>query len=150
MDANKQAYIEKVGKMCEELGLTHIGGKLLGYLLVCGKEGVFFQEFVEQLGVSKASVSTNLNVLISIRFVAKVKLKTERRSRYQISTIDMLAIMQERTQLLEHYADIMDEGLALLADERSAATDFMRETRDFYRWMKDRIPHLLEAYRKTR
>ncbi len=150
LDNKQQAYLERVGKMWEEVGLTNIGGKILGYLLICGKPMVSFQELVDELGVSKASVSNNLKALTGIHFVDMVKPKGDRKSYYKPNKVDMANMMEKRSALFDLYADVMDEGLAFVDDQQSDAAVFMRESRDFYRWMKTKMPQLLDEYRRTK
>lgn len=150
LDSKQTAYLERVGKMWEEVGLTNIGGKILGYLLICGKPMVSFQELVDELGVSKASVSNNLKALTGIHFVDMVRPKGDRKSYYKPNKVDMVEMMKKRSALFELYANVMDEGLAFVEDKQSDAAAFMQETRDFYRWMKKKMPMLLDEYRETR
>lgn len=149
-DQKQIDYLERVGKMWEEVGLTFIGGKILGYLLICGKPSVSFQELVDELGVSKASVSNNIKALTGIRFIKMTKPEGSRKSYYKPNNINMADLMQERTALFDLYADVMDEGLNQLSDHDSDAAKFMTETRDFYRWMKSKMPQLLDEYRSSK
>lgn len=150
LNKKQRDYLERVGALWEEVGLTKIGGKILGYLLICEKPLVPFQELVDELGVSKASVSNNIKVLTGINFVKVVKPEGERKSYYKPNNINMVEIMQKRTLLFEHYADTMDEGLKILNDTTSDAFIFMKESRDFYRWMKERMPLLLDEYKTSK
>jgi len=150
LNKNQKDYLERVGQMWEEVGLTVIGGKILGYLLICGKPLVSFQELVDELGVSKASVSNNIKALKGIQFVQVVKPEGKRKSYYKPNNIDMADLMQERTKLFERYAEVMDEGLSLVKENTSDAAIFMRENRDFYRWMKAQMPRLLDEYRASK
>jgi predicted transcriptional regulator len=144
----EHSYLERFGKMWEQTGLTHIGGKILGYLLICDKEMVSFQELVENLNVSKASVSNNIKALLKIQFVEKVVLEDSRKTHYRVQQVDMLKIMQERLKLFVLFSDIMEEGIAIKAHKGDSAAKFMQDAADFYRWFAEKMPEYLNDYEK--
>jgi DNA-binding transcriptional ArsR family regulator len=143
-------YLEKFGRMWEQTGLTHIGGKIFGYLLICDQPQVSFQDFVDVLGVSKASVSNNLKALLKIGFVEVVPLERSRKTYYKAAKIDMVQMMQERLALFHLFAEVMDEGLALKKNTADDASGFMQQTSHFYRWFARHMPEYLNTYATER
>jgi DNA-binding MarR family transcriptional regulator len=143
------SYLERFGKMWEQTGLTHIGGKILGYLLICDKDIVSFQELVENLNVSKASVSNNIKALLKIQFIEKVALEDSRKTHYRVQQVNMVKIMQERLKLFVLFSDIMEEGIEIKANKRDAAAYFMQDAADFYRWFAEKMPLYLNDYEKA-
>lgn len=115
LDKRQGEYLEKVGKMWKDVGLTVIGGKILGYLLICGQPMVSFQELVDELDVNKASVSNNLKALTGIHFVKMLKPDGDRKSYYKPNNINIANMMQDHTALFDLYADVMDKQGALLS-----------------------------------
>ncbi|MCC5918622.1 MAG: MarR family transcriptional regulator [Cryomorphaceae bacterium] len=150
MNSEKEAYVLRFGQMWEKLGVTFIGGKILGYLLVCDQPEVSFQTLVEELKVSKASVSNNLKMLEEVGFIEKVNLPKDRKSFYRPAQVDMANLMRERLQLMSLYTDLMDEGLRIKTQKKDGAAQFMRETGDFYRWFAVQLPKFLDNYQKIK
>lgn len=75
--------MEDVALHFEESGLPRIAGRILGLLLVCDPPHRSAQELADQLGASKASISTMTRLLLSGVILEKVGLPGERATYYR-------------------------------------------------------------------
>jgi DNA-binding transcriptional regulator GbsR (MarR family) len=134
--------------MWEKMGATRISGKILGYLLVCDKELVSFQELVDELKVSKASVSTNLKVLEQIEFIQPVSISGDRKTYYRATPVNMVQIFERRLKLITVMLDIMKKGQKLKENRNDSASHFLTEAIDFYSWFEKNIPEFFKQYKQ--
>lgn len=94
-------FIEQISLIAEADGLPRISGRIVG-LLVIRQEPVAFDELVEQLQVSRGSVSTNTRLLESKGVIRRVSRLGERRDLFEVGP-DFLERMLYR-QLERHRA----------------------------------------------
>jgi DNA-binding transcriptional regulator GbsR (MarR family) len=71
-------FVERMGLHFERMGVSRIGGRMLG-LLIVSERPLALDDLARQLGVSRASVSTNLQVFGQLGFVEQVPVAGERR-----------------------------------------------------------------------
>ena len=80
----QQRFIESVGLYFEQYQVSRIGGRLLGLLTLLG--GPFtLDQMAGALGVSRASVSTNIRILVTLGIAEHLSLPGDRRDYYRFS-----------------------------------------------------------------
>ncbi len=70
LNRDKKDFIDKLGFYYESYGISKIGGRILGYLLLLDSP-TSAKNISSALGVSRASVSTNLRLLLNYGFIEK-------------------------------------------------------------------------------
>ena len=122
---------EAFGRMFESSGNTRIAGRLVGWLLVCDPPEQTPAQLVEALGISKASVSTELRRLEQLGVIERTTLPGDRRSYWRISVYAWPELMERRMRLIDRFVELADQGLALLEhapDARRMRLSSMRRT----------------------
>ena len=90
-------FIERVGLSAEADGLTRIAGRLFGALLLSdGPRSL--DDLADQLGVSKASVSTDARRLLERGIVRRVGKPGDRRDYYQLAPDFLVRIIRHRVR----------------------------------------------------
>ena len=84
MDIHARAFVDRLGVQAEADGLPPIAGRLFGTLLLSG-EPRSLDELAAELGVSKASVSTDCRRLLERGIVERVSRHGDRRDFYQLA-----------------------------------------------------------------
>ncbi|MCX4247584.1 GbsR/MarR family transcriptional regulator [Paraliomyxa miuraensis] len=114
---------EAFGRLFEDGGSTRIAGRVVGWLMLCDPPHQTQAELVQGLGVSKASVSTELRQLELRGMVERITLPGDRRSYYRVAIDAWPELMARRLRVIDRCVALADEGLALLehaSDERRA------------------------------
>lgn len=121
---------EAFGRLFEDSGSTRIAGRLVGWLMLCDPPHQTQADLVEQLGVSKASVSTELRLLEQRGVVERTTQPGDRRSYYLIAIDAWPELMARRLRVMDRFIQLADEGLTLLEgepEERRARLRMLRE-----------------------
>lgn len=95
MDPHLRAFVDRLGQQAEADGLPRIAGRLFGTLLLSATPQSL-DDLAAELGVSKASVSTDCRRLLERGLVERVAIAGDRRDFYQ-ATPDFLVRMIEQS-----------------------------------------------------
>ena len=110
-----QRFIELMGRHLEEEGMPRIAGRLMGALLI-NPRAMRLDELAEQLGVSKASVSSNARLLETHGIAMKITLPGDRRDYYQISPDAEERSLKRQLQRHQLLLERLEVGRAAVED----------------------------------
>ena len=134
-------FIEQMSLIAEGEGFPRIAGRIVG-LLVIRHEPVSFDEIVEQLRVSRGSVSTNTRLLESRNVIRRVSRLGERRDLFEAGP-DFFERLLERQ--LQRQRTIQ----RITADARRNLPASFTRTKGVLKRMEDLNVLLLESNEKT-
>jgi hypothetical protein len=143
VDTGRQ-YAEEVAVALAQMGTTPSFGKLLGWLLICDPPRQTTAQLCAAVGLSKASVSTGMRALEQSGLVRRVP-TSERGHAYEMHR-DAFARVIDPTANMRVFIDLMQRGIDLLGDEDAPRAHRLRHTRDFYAFMIERVPGLMEEF----
>ncbi|HEY8602441.1 MAG TPA: hypothetical protein VIL85_28725 [Thermomicrobiales bacterium] len=126
----QQEFIERIGLYFAQYHLSRIGGRLLGLLLLVDRP-LGIEEMATMLGVSRASVSTNIRVTADLDLTERVGLPGDRRDYYRFSPEAWLRGLEARITGTRQLQRIAEQGLAALADGDTVADARLTELIDF-------------------
>lgn len=146
--------MEKERQFADELGMVMSGmgtppafGKLMGWLLICDPPQQTSTQLAEALGLSKGSVSTGMRALEQLGMVRRVPVRG-RGHAYEMVPDALVRTVDARRIYLVLYG-LMQKGLDLLGgDETAPRAQRLRITRDFYAFVAERIPQLIDDFAK--
>ena len=107
-------YIERFARLFEDSGSSRIMGRIFAWLMICEPPEQSQPELAARLGVSKASVSTEVRALMSRGLVERTTRPGDRRSYYQIPAGGWAALLERR--LRRGYGDHELLGAVALED----------------------------------
>ncbi|WP_119072177.1 GbsR/MarR family transcriptional regulator [Aggregatilinea lenta] len=135
LQAANTSVLEGLGLLASYFGFSKVVGQLFGALLLSPRP-LNLDEMMEELGISKASVSMNLRSLEHMGIVHEVWIKDDRRKYYRPES-DFWRIMTNVLSSRE-LRDV-NQALRVLHDNAEAVQDAMpkmneqdREMADFY------------------
>jgi DNA-binding transcriptional regulator GbsR (MarR family) len=109
--------------------LARIGGRILG-LLMLADAPLGLEEMATALGVSRASISTNIRQIVTFGLAEHLSLPGDRRDYYRFADSPWLGAMRARIDGTRSLLRITEQGLATLAAEDTAARLRLEEMRD--------------------
>lgn len=112
-------FIESMGMYFENEGVSRIGGRILGLLLIAHKP-LSAEEIASILKVSRASVSTNIRLLINSGLVEKVTFLNERSTYYAIAETAWEQVIRASIQKVNAFKNLARLGLEALPAQDSA------------------------------
>lgn len=144
-DAERR-FAEEVGVALAQMGTTPAFGKLLGWLLICDPPSQTTAQLCEALGLSKASVSTGMRLLEQSGLVRRVPTRG-RGHAYEMHR-DAFVRAIDPTAKMRVFIDLLQHGIDLIGDENAPRARRLRHTRDFYTFMSERTPELMEEFHR--
>lgn len=146
----QQQYIEDFGLFAEQIGLTRMAGRILGWLLICDPPHQTMHELVEALQTSKSSISTTTRMLITFGMLERVSLPGERRDYYRLVPNLWTSAMERSSQQFAGFRKMAERGLALLDDAEPEHRQRLQEMCDLYTFIAREFPQIMERWREER
>ncbi len=123
-------FIERVGLYFEQYHLSRIGGRLLGLLLLA-EHPLGLPEMAKLLGVSQASISTNIRMTTEFGMTERVSFPGNRRTFYRACR--GLGGQTANTKIVgaQQLRQIAATGLAVISEEMTLAHENLTELVEF-------------------
>jgi DNA-binding transcriptional regulator GbsR (MarR family) len=144
----ERRYAEEVAVVLGGMGLQPACGKLLGWLLICDPPQQSSAQLADALGLSKASVSTGMRALERIGLARRVAVPGVRGHAYEMRPDALIEISSDAGRAYRQIRELMDRGLTLLADAGRSRGERLRISRDFYAFIEDAVPRLIEQFKQ--
>ena len=84
LQAEKQHFVEEVAVIFEEIGLTSMAGRILGWLLISNHPYQSADELADALQASKGSISTMTRLLIQLDLIERIGFPGDRRDYFRM------------------------------------------------------------------
>lgn len=145
----KRAFVDEVSLIFEEQGHSRISGQILAWLHVCKPEAQSFNDLVEHLNVSKASISNMTRLLLQAGFIEKVRMPGERQTYFKLVDHAWCRVMERQLEIMSRLRDVSAKYKSELKDEGEDDIDRLHEMHDFYKFVTEHFPESIEAYKKS-
>jgi len=146
----RQQYIEDFGLFADQIGLTRMAGRILGWLLICDPSHQTMNELVDALQTSKSSISTTTRMLITFGMLERVSLPGERRDYYRLVPDLWTSAIERSAQQFAGFRKMAARGLEILADEPPETRQRLQEMNDLYTFIGREFPQILDRWREER
>jgi DNA-binding transcriptional regulator GbsR (MarR family) len=138
MDQQTAHFTETMGLVLEADGLPRIAGRILGLLLV-SEEPRSLDDLAGELGVSKASVSTNTRLLEQRGVLEQVSRPADRKDYYQVPRDLFNHTMAQRLARWERFHEAIGEALVALPIRSPEVRERLEECQAAYSYMAQLI-----------
>jgi len=143
--SEERLFADEVGVVLSGMGLPAAFGKLMGWLLICDPPQQTSAQLAQSLGLSKGSVSTGMRSLEQLGMVRRVPARG-RGYAYEMEADALVRTVDARRLYLVIH-DVMQKGIDVLGgDESLPRVQRLRVTRDFYAFVAERVPQLIEEF----
>lgn len=143
-------FAEEVGLFFESGGLPPMAGRILGWLLVSDPVEQSAGELGEVLDASKASISTNLRILMHIGLIRRTAVRGKRGAYYEILPEQWSRMIEEKISALTTFRKLTESGLSILAQAPAERRERLAEIHDFYTFFEDEFPKSVARYRASK
>jgi DNA-binding transcriptional regulator GbsR (MarR family) len=123
---DKLAWVERVATFFStQYGVPAIMGRIHGWLMVCEPAQQSAGEIADAIGASRASLTTNLRLLVEAGFVVKLTRSGTRVRYYEVDDTSWERVIRRRLDSLASFREITGDGLRHLdaTNTRIAAAD---------------------------
>jgi DNA-binding transcriptional regulator GbsR (MarR family) len=117
-----QEFVESMGVYFEKFGLPRIGGRILGLLLVADRP-LSLDDLAKTLHVSRASVSTNMRLILASSLAQQVSLPGDRRDYYRFGPDTWERSLSTEVEGIRMLRRIGERGLAAARASESVARE---------------------------
>lgn len=142
--------MEEVGLFFEQAGVPRMAGRVLGYLLICDPPEQSTSQIIHALDASKASISTSTQLLLRMDFIEKVPMPGRRGTWYRIQAGAWGRALEGKLAMISIFRGVMDQGLAILADEPPERRARLEEARDLYAYFEEAFPRMIQEWKASR
>jgi DNA-binding transcriptional regulator GbsR (MarR family) len=134
-------WMERLAAHLVPEGIPLIGGRILGYLLVCEPEERTAAELSEELEASTGSVSTNLKLLVNTGLVQRTTRRGRQAAQYRLDAAAWADLVRRRLDAIAETRELTAFGLRLLSGDPQRALR-LRTVDEFYGWFSGQVPAL--------
>ncbi|HMQ32834.1 MAG TPA: hypothetical protein PKD53_19040 [Chloroflexaceae bacterium] len=127
-------WVEQVTAFLARDGFPPIAGRILGWLLICDPPEQSAAAIATAIGASRASLTTNMQVLLVMGVVSRRSRPGERTAYYRVEDAAWERLVRQRIAGLAAFCQITDAGMVLVGPD-SARAERIRAAHDTFAWM---------------
>ncbi len=144
---NKIEFVEDFSLKIEELGYPRIYGQILGWLLICDPPHQSFPDLMENLDISKASVSNVTRMLLERGLIEKVRVQGERQMYFKLRKGSLVDFMEKQISLTQELEAVTAKALKLVEDKKETDPERLKKVNHFYRFISEQVRLLIQKYK---
>lgn len=144
-----RVFVERFALVLTEAGMPRMPARVFACVLSEDSGRLTAAELAERLGVSAAAVSGAVRYLVPVGMLHKGRAPGARVDHYELTGDVWYESLTERDSLLRRWEAVLEEGIAALEPDRPA-TARLRESRDFFAFVRSELPPMMERWRAQR
>ncbi|MBA8822723.1 putative transcriptional regulator [Saccharopolyspora lacisalsi] len=142
-------FVERFALDLSDAGMPRMAARVFTGLLVSEGGRCTAAELAELLRISPASVSGAVRYLTQVGLVSRERDPGQRRDHYRVHDDTWYESLAQRDEQLAHWERTLADGVeAVGADSRAGRR--IDETREFFAFLRDELPALLDKWRRQR
>ena len=138
-------YVERLALVLTQMGLPAMPARVWVAALLADGDTVTAGEIGDRLGVSPAAVSGAVQYLLQVDLLTRVAAPGSRRQHFRANSDQWVDTFLSRQRGLHEFAELAGEGVKLLGPKTTAGVR-VAEIRDFFEYLADAMPRLLEDW----
>ena len=143
----EKSFIEEVGIVFEQTGLTRMSGRMFGWLLISEPPYQSAAELAEVLMASKGSISTTVRLLVQMEIVERYVIPGERHDHFRLKKDALLMIIRHGLEdEVKMFRDLAERGLTLMKKEPAARKQWLEEMHSRYEYLEKALTNSMKEY----
>jgi DNA-binding transcriptional regulator GbsR (MarR family) len=134
--------------MLEEVGFPHTIARIYTALTLAEGEGLATSELIEELEVSKASVSNAMQFLVGIELVERYRVRGSRQSHYRILKDVWGTILAKKFAAIGYIRRTVEEAMALEPSDK--ARERLEEMHDVYSFFETEFEEVMSRWNERK
>jgi len=134
--------------MLEEVGFPHTIARVYTALTLAEGEGLATSELIEELEVSKASVSNAMQFLVGIELVERYRVRGSRQSHYRILKDVWGTILAKKFAAIGYIRRTVEEAMALEPSDK--ARERLEEMHDVYSFFETEFEEVMSRWNERK
>jgi DNA-binding transcriptional regulator GbsR (MarR family) len=142
-------FAEQTAATLAAAGFPRMAARVMMMLMTEESGSATAEHLAERLGASAAAISGAVRYLQSLSIIRRQTMPGSRRHRYELPEHVWYATSSSQAPLYTHLVALAEKGSAALP-VGSKARERTVEMADYFRFMRERLPQLLEEWQATR
>ena len=145
LNKKKKELIERIGIFVEGSGLPPVVARIIGLLLISGKQELTFEEIYDSLEISKSAASNAINLLLRTHKVEYITKPGDRKRYFKVGITQWENILKEKIQVLPLYVLLLKE---IQSQRDQSNKESSRDFREFVLFIEFLNKEILVLLRK--
>lgn len=145
---DEDTFIEAMARVMGA-GMPPMAGRMWAYLAICEPPERTAAEIADRLQASRGSVSSTARLLEHIGLIRRRTKPGDRREYFFVPPDAARQLIERSTQQMRAAREILDAGLALVADRPPESQARLRDLRDAYAFFEREWPDLMKKFRPS-
>ena len=150
MKAGIQRFVREMGALFASSGGSAIGGRILGWLMVCVPPEQTLAEIQSAVGASKASVSTMTRMLSEAGLIERAAGADARLIAFRVRDDAWTIVMERRFGLLTQLIETGERGIVALGGARTGRRRQLDAMIEFCEFTREELAGISERWRRRR
>ena len=146
-EPNHQDAAEQLALVLTDHGLQRMTARVLATLLFTEQPTITAGELADRLQASPGAISGAVKMLTSVGLVERVPAPASRRDHYRLRDDAWAVLYTNQNEVIGAMQAAAEAGIEATADD-SVARQRLTQMRDFYAFVLDEIPTLLDRWRQ--
>ncbi|WP_067521259.1 GbsR/MarR family transcriptional regulator [Nocardia uniformis] len=143
-------FVEQFALLLTESGMPRMSARVFAFVLADDAEHYSAQELAQGLRVSPAAISGAVRHLVRIGLLGREREPGARQDTFRVYDDDVwYAITMQRREALDRSVRFLGEGVDLLDQARPGGRR-VRETLEYYRFMRAELPETMRRWKERR
>jgi DNA-binding transcriptional ArsR family regulator len=140
-------FVERMAALLAEWGFPRMAARVLLVMMAADEDSLTAAELAERLGASPAAISGAVRYLTQLRMVVREPVPGSRRDRYRMPNDVWYEVGIGEVPMFKTLHKLADEAVPTLGGPQTPAGARMARMRDFYQFMMNELPTLLDKWK---
>ena len=142
--SERSAVLDRLSGMLEAVGFPHNLARVYAALTLAEGEGLSTSEVMEDLGISKASVSNAMQFLVGTELVERYRVRGSREAHYRLLKGKWGDILARKFAATGYVRRVAEEALESTTNEQ--ARERLTEMRDVYAFFEREFENVMQRF----
>ncbi len=146
VEPDRRRFVERFGLLLTDAGMPRMPARVFAAILADDEGRLTAAQIAERLEISPAAVSGAVRYLTQVGMVVRGREPGARRDDYRLHDHLWYEVYAYRGEMLRRWEHAMAEGVELLGTGRPAGRR-IQETREFFAFLQEELPAMMDRWR---